>query len=334
MPSDSASAISPSVPGKGSRAVILLWSGLAATLLWFFAGLQRFGPYKNESLAHWLASTWNKENSNYEHAWLVLIVMAWLVWRAIPSIKAAPARPSAAGLGWVVLGLVMFLAGARAIQDRVSMAALAPLLLGVFHYAWGWARARHLIFPLSMMCFLIPLPNLEQATTQLALIATKLAHVMGGWLGIHTVLAGNTVYDPHGNWGNWSIDEGCSGIRSIVALTLVTYVYGMLVHKKWSERFVIFAACIPVAIIANAIRVTSILVVARLSVDFAKSTWHDYSGFLTFFAALGLLMLVSTVLRHGVKALRPRVKVSRRGGPPPVAGSPSPDAPAPSPDAY
>ena len=300
----------------------LLYGGVIATLLWFYAGLGRFGPSQLDNLAHWLVSTWNSENSNYEHAWLVLFVIGWLVWRALPKFRGEPQEPADKGLWWIALAVGMYLLGCRAVQERPCVASLVPMIFGILHYTQGWKRARHFIFPLSMMGFLIPLPNMEQATTQLALIATKLAHIMGGWLGIKTVLAGNSVYDPSGNWGNWKIDEGCSGIRSIVALMLVTYVYGMIVHKKWSERLVIFAACLPIAIIANAIRVTSILVAARVSVEFASGFWHDYSGFLTFFAALGLLMLVSALMKQGLKAIKPRVKVSRRGEPP--ADSPPP----------
>ena len=183
-------------------------------------------------------------------------------------------------------------------------------------YLHGWARARHLIFPLSMIAFVIPMPNLQQMTTGLQIIATKMAYHASGFLGMDTVLSGNRIYDPTGDKGSWEIDEGCSGIRSVVALTLVTYVYGMIVHKKWSERLIIFAACIPVAILANSVRVTSILIVARLiSTDFAKTTWHDYSGFMSFGAALALLILVSTVMRHGLKALRPKVKITQVGIP-------------------
>jgi exosortase len=221
----------------------------------------------------------------------------------------------------VVFGVLLFLAGWRLIQSRLNVVALPVLIYGAVVYTHGWARARHLIFPLSMIAFVIPMPNFQQMTTGLQIIATKMAYHASNFLGMPTVLSGNRVFDPSGNWGNWEIDEGCSGIRSIVALTLVTYVYGMIVHKKWSERLVIFAACIPIAILANAVRVTSILIVARIDVDFAKTTWHDYSGFMSFGAALALLMLLSTVMRHGLKALRPKVtvtKVTRSGSPAPA----------------
>lgn len=299
-----------------SPVVLALGAILGLILVYFFVLMPRFGINSGETAFGWLVSTWNAEN-NYEHGWLVVGLMGWLLWRALPAWRVTPVKPSAAGLAIVGFGLLLFIGGCRTIQPRVCVVAFPFLIYGGVVYLHGWARARHWIFPLSMVAFVVPMPGLQQMTTGLQIIATKMAHHASNFLGMEMGISGNRVFDPSGNWGSWEIDEGCSGIRSIVALTLVTYVYGMIVHKKWSERLVIFAACIPIAILANAVRVTSILVVARINVNFAKTTWHDYSGFMSFGAALALLMLLSTVMRHGLRALKPKVRVTKvnRSGP-------------------
>ena len=294
---------------------MLMWMFLGAVLVIFFGFLGRFGPAGETAALSWLISTWTPE-TNYEHGWLVVLLTGGLLWRARPGFMAEPVKPSNGGLWFVIFGLMLFVAGWRLLQPRLNVVALPFLIYGATVFVHGWGRARHLMLPLSMVAFVIPMPNLQQMTTGLQIIATKMAHTASGFLGMETVLAGNRIYDPSGNQGSWEVDEGCSGIRSIVALTLVTYVYGMIAHQKWSERLVIFAACIPVAILANAVRLTSILVIARIDQDFAKTTWHDYSGFMSFGAALSLLMLLSTVMRQGLKALRPKVtvtKISRPG---------------------
>lgn len=300
-------------PASGSLLGKGMWLGLGAVLAVFFMVLPRFGPAGENTTLGWLISTWTAE-TNYEHGWLVVGLTAWLGWRAQPFLRAERVQPAALGLGLVAVGVLFFVSGWRLIQPRINVVALPFLIYGAVVYMAGWARARHLIFPLSMVAFVIPLPGIQQMTTGLQIMATKMAYHATKLFGMQTEIAGNRVYDPSGNWGNWEIDEGCSGIRSIVALTLVTYVYGMTAHRKWKERAVIFAACIPIAILANAVRVTSILVVARINVDFAKTTWHDYSGFMSFGAALFLLMLLSKVMRQGLQALRPKVRVTRVGG--------------------
>lgn len=295
--------------------VYVMWGVCALVVVFFYGVLGRFSASGEQSTLVWLESTWTAE-TNYEHGPLVVGLMGWLCWRVRKEFLAEAVRPAVMGLLIMGFGILWFVAGWRLIQPRVCVAGLPIIIYGAVVYVYGWARAKHLIFPLSMVAFVIPAPGLQQMTTGLQIIATKMAYHATNLFGMETVLAGNRVYDPTGNWGSWEIDAGCSGIRSIVALTLVTYVYGMIVHKKWSERLVVFAACIPIAILANAVRVTSILVVARINVQFAKSTWHDYSGFMSFGAALSLLMILSTVMRQGVKALRPKVKVTKIARPP------------------
>ena len=292
----------------GSPRILALWGLAGLVIVYFFGIMPRFGPAGENTPFSWLVSTWTPE-TNYEHGWLVVALTGWLGWRALPAFRASALKPAAGGLGIVALGLIFFLAGCRTIQPRLCVLALPLLAYGSVVFIHGWARARHFIFPLSMVAFVIPMPGLLQATTGLQIIATKMAHYASTFLGMEMGISGNRVFDPTGQLGDWEIDEGCSGIRSIVALTLVTYVYGMIVHKKWSERLVIFAACIPIAILANGVRVTSILIIARIDVNFAKTTWHDYSGFMSFGAALALLMVLSTVMRHGLRALKPKVKV-------------------------
>lgn len=320
-----------------SHGIAVLWGLMVLVGLYFFGLMPRFGSAGENTTFSWLVSTWTPEN-NYEHGWLVVVLTGWLFWRARPDFLAAPSRPAGSGLGVVAFGLLLFLAGCRTIQPRLCVVALPCLVYGAFVFTHGWARARHLIFPLSMVAFVIPVPGLLQATTGLQMIATRMAHYASNLLGMDMGISGNRVFDPTGQLGDWEIDEGCSGIRSIVALTLVTYVYGMIVHKKWSERLVIFAACIPIAILANGVRVTSILIMARINVQFAKTTWHDYSGFMSFGAALALLMVLSTVMRHGFRALKPKVKVTRVSAPAaPVAPAVAPrvSSPAsPGSDAY
>ena len=327
---DPMSAAPPPQTESAPPMVKAMWILLGLVMVYFFGFMARFGAAGETTTLAWLISTWTPE-TNYEHGWLVVALTGWLVWRAAPAFRLEKIKPSGLGLLVVGLGLLLFIGGCRTVQPRLCVGALPLLIFGSVVYIHGWARARHLIFPLSMVAFVVPLPGLQQMTTGLQIIATKLAGHTANFLGMQMEISGNRVSDPSGNWGSWEIDEGCSGIRSIVALTLVTYVYGMIAHRKWSERLVIFAACIPIAILANVVRVTSILIVARINVDFAKTTWHDYSGFMSFGAALALLMVLSTVMRHGLRALRPKVTVTKVTRP--VAAAPTPAASA-SPDPF
>ena len=79
----------------------------------------------------------------------------------------------------------------------------------------------------------------------------------------------------------------------MMALTLVSAVYAHLTQKTLWKKVVLCACSVPLAIISNCLRVTSILVVAEyFSADFAAKTYHEGSGFL-FFLVVGLAGLAA-----------------------------------------
>ena len=294
-----------------SPAALLLVGSMVLTLVGFFGFLPRFAVGNAQATLPWLASAWNSENKLYEHGWMVIPVMGWFLWRALPAMRREPIQGSLAGLWWLAVGVLLWVGAFRAIQARAAVLSLPFLVMGVAHYVLGWKAARHLFFPLSFTLFMIPVPGLEQRTNDLAILSTKLAHHAGNLIGLPTLQSGTQLLDPAG--GSFKVDDGCSGIRSIVALLLISYIYGMVAHRKWWERGVIFAAALPIAIPANAVRIVSILVVAKIDRVFATNTWHNYSGFFSFGAALALLMALSAVIRGGVRALKPKVSVKRVG---------------------
>ena len=290
------------------------WGLLAAALgiiAYFYGFVPKFAVGNRRSSLHWLYDSWNNENGNWEHGWIVVVLLLVFIWRAIPAIRKEPLTSGYNGWWWFALGLLLWIGAFRGIQARAAVFSLPFILLGGAHVVLGWRKAVHLVFPLSLFLFMIPVPNLEQRTTQLAILACKLAHHAGELIGIHTLQFGTQIKDPSGMWGDWQIDDGCSGIRSLVALLLIAYVYGMVVHKSWKERAIVFLAAIPVAILANALRITSILIVAKFHKEFAKETWHHASGFFSFAAAFAILMVLSVAIKQGLRAFRPKVKVTQ-----------------------
>jgi exosortase len=306
------SPVTPSgQPGGSRRMLYILCGTLMLTFLGFYAFVPKFSVNNVNPTLQWLYEAWNNENQYYEHGWIVVAVMGWFIYRAWAPMRSEPVRGSNAGLWWIALGILFWVGGFRAIQARAAVVSLPCLILGGAHFVYGWKVARHLVFPLSLSAFMVPLPGIEQATNGLAIIATKMAHKFGMLIGIETFQTGTILQDAEG--GSFSVNDGCSGLRSLVALMLISYAYAMVVHRKWWERFVIFAAAIPIAMVANGVRITTILIVAQINRTFATGTWHNYSGFFSFAAALGLLMLLSFIMRQGVRALRPPVKVTRIG---------------------
>jgi exosortase len=277
----------------------LLMAACGLALAFYFGRIQSFGLRHEDSALEWLWRSWNPR-TGYDHGFIAPFLILFLVARRIPKAAALPSRPSRWGLAIVAFGAICYVAAVRTYQPRVALGGLPILLLGAIVWMRGWATARLFLFPLSIIYFVIPIPGIIQATNGLQLFATKSAYHLATLLGVPATLSGNDIYAvPMDKW-QFNIAEGCSGVRSLMALTLVSAVYAHLSQNALWKKAVLFLCSIPLAILGNCLRLTSILVVAEyISADFAAKSYHEGSGFL-FFLVVGLagLALVDWLLNR------------------------------------
>jgi exosortase len=293
----------PNIPGEASL-TRLYWGPLLAALLvlfWFYGIEARYGSNRDNSALTWLWSAWNGEN-DYEHGPLFPLIIGGLIVHRFKSLKAAAAVGSAWGLMAVVAGALFYAVAYRTLQPRVAIGALPFLLWGSAWYLWGWRVAKILLFPLFFFWLAIPLPNFQQATSQLQLLATSMAHQGAALCGVETLVQGNQIASTHGGWEPLEIAKGCSGIHSLMALLMISGAWACLADMALWKRAVLFLSAFPLAILGNALRVTSIFVIAEYGdATWARQTWHDWSGLLLFYPfSLMLLLVIHALLEGGL----------------------------------
>jgi exosortase len=314
------------------RLTAALTAGFLVVVVIFYWFMPWFGIDRSISPLRWLKMSWN-DKTGYDHGMVGPVLILFLLIRRLPEVAATPVRPTHWGLVGVAVGILTYLVSVRTLNWRIAVGGLPILLIGAVAWAHSARAARLVAFPLLLLYFVIPVPGLIQATNGLQLFATKAAYHVARIAGIGVTLSGNDINSiPAGKWG-FNIAEGCSGVRSLMALTLIGAVYAHLTQDRLWKKLVIFACSVPLAIVGNCLRVASILFVAEyLSPEFAARTYHEGSGFLFFFVVgLAGLSVCDWLLNH---AGRRRV-VTRRVKPPDErrATTPSPSSPAAPPPA-
>lgn len=96
-----------------------------------------------------------------------------------------------------------------------------------------------------------------------------------------------------------------------MAIAMLSAIYGHLTQDRWWKKRLIFCAAILFAIIGNAGRLVSIMVIARLfGQEVAGGTYHAISGYLSFPFALAAMLLFGKLinLRFGQVKLASVVK--------------------------
>ena len=267
---------------------------IIATLVYFFGFLRLF---TNGNLSTWIWAwqAWNPE-TNYEHAKIIPLIAVFLVWYARDKLKVAPIGSSRWGWLFIGVGLFLFVAAARTLQARLALTSLPFLLFGVVLYVWGKHVARILLFPIAFLFFMVPLNFLTQATTRLQFIETGAASAICNFFGLAVYTVGTSVNAANQSF-HFQIDEGCSGIRSLMAIAMLSAVYGHLSQNRLWKKLAIFAAALLFAIIGNTGRLVSIIGIARLfGQDLAGGPYHVISGYLSFPFAIGAMLLFGKLL--------------------------------------
>jgi len=268
---------------------------------WFYLHVPRYGAARVQSALGWLYSAWNGE-TDYEHGILFPFVITGIIIYKFKSLRESAGKMSLWGLVAVFVGALLYVAAYRTLQPRIAVAGLPFLLWGCAWYFWDWRLARLLFFPLFFFWLAVPLPSFQQATTHLQLLATSLAHHGSDLLGVKTYVEGTTVLPVKGNWQPLNIAHGCSGIRSLMALLMISAAWAYVAKLTLWKRIFLFLMAFPLAIIGNALRVISIFVIAEYgNAEWASTTWHDWSGLLLFYPfSLFLLLVIHSLLEGGL----------------------------------
>lgn len=282
---------------KANPLPAFLLASIAATFVYFF-GIAHL--YAGRSIATW---AWIRylPAYNQEHSRLIPFVFIFLLWYHRAALLAAPKKGNNWGLVLVGVGLLIFVVAARALQARLAIVGLPVLVGGVVLYIWGTKVARILRFPIVFLIFLVPAAAIEQTSFKLQFVITGIVEKLSAFLGIKIYSVGTTLRAVDGSWG-FDISEGCSGIRSLIAMIMITAIYVHLVEKKVWKKFVIFGLSVLFAIIGNVGRIFTIIVLARMGFPkFAGGLYHDYSAFVIFPFALGAMVLTSKLLNMDFK---------------------------------
>ena len=267
---------------------------ILGTLVYFFGFVPLFSV-GTESTLVWAWRAWTPE-TNYEHAKLIPLIFVFLLWYDRDKLKNAPLSSSPWGWLFIGVGLFLFFAGARTVQARLALTALPFLLFGIVLYVWGGKVARISFFSIAFLLFMVPLNFLTQSTAKLQLIETGIASAVCNFIGIHVNSVG-TVVQAADNAFHFEVDEGCSGIRSLMAIAMLSAIYGHFTQDRLWKKVALFAGSILFAIIGNAGRLVSIFAVGRFfGQDLAAGPYHIISGYLSFPFAIAAMMLFGKLL--------------------------------------
>lgn len=252
---------------------------IAASALVLAALALVYAPIVTSLVRQWAS------DENYSQGFLVAPFALWAVWKARGAFRALPARPNPAGLVVVVLGILLLTIGQFGAELFLTRVSLLVLIAGSVWYLWGAAHLRHVGFALVLLLLVIPLPSLilSRVSFPLQLLASRTAETVLSAAGVPVMREGNVLMLPH---GALEVAQACSGTRSLSSLIALALMIG-----GPGKRAMFAALAVPVAVMANAVRVAGTgLAAAWLGQWAAEGFFHTFSGWLMFVVALAALI--------------------------------------------
>ncbi|WP_224983402.1 exosortase A [Geomonas agri] len=247
--------------------------------LWFLV----FYPIVPEMVKDW------SDHSDNNHGFLVPLIAIYLIWQKKAELSPAEIDSSRWGAVVLVAGLALFLlsfAGGVAFPARVAMVIS---LFGLLWYCTGSAWIRLLAFPVLFLLFMIPVPIsvIGLVSMPLQLMATKLSAKIIEYCSIPVYREGNMLYFVG---TQLEVAEACSGVRSIMSLTMLGAIFAYMSQASWGRRVVLVLAAVPIAMTANIIRITGTGILANFFGDrVARGFLHEFSGIMVFVFGLAVL---------------------------------------------
>ena len=229
------------------------------------------------------------------HGVFVPVVAAWIIWQDRERLAKIEIQSYPLGLLLVVWGGLQLIAGTLGSEFFIARTAFLITFTGTILYLGGAALLRAVAFPLFLLLFMIRIPAIlyNQITFPLQIFASTVAEHSLWAVGIPALREGNVLHLPS---QTLQVVEACSGIRSLLSLSFLSLVYAYFFDKKPWMRAALLVATVPIAVTANAFRVTMTGVLSEYKKELADGFFHAAEGWVVFLIALAFLVLVHQVL--------------------------------------
>jgi len=232
----------------------------------------------------------------YNHAFLIPFVSLWLLWQIRGKLSQVAYRPCPKALWLVAAGLLLNLFGVIVEAKFIVFLSLVVVLIGLLWMWLGTEFMRVVWFPLAFLFFAVPLdPILTKLSVPLQMFSARMAGAVVGLTGIPVVVSGAQLSTS--KFGVIVIPD-CSGLKYTVSLlALATLVAAQVSIPSVFWRVVLVLSALPVAMIANAIRITAVTLIGELwGKEAATGFYHNASGVLIFAIALAMFMGLAVLI--------------------------------------
>lgn len=289
MGGNGAARAKPHVEQAGADGAIefrFTWPVLAALAVLSGVFVWSYWPVLAELVAAWT------HQPDYSHGWFVVPVAGYVLWSRRSTLPPLARSMAWGGLVLLAVSLAVRTAGSAYYIDAVEAWSLPFWVAGMFWLLGGRRMFWWTLPAVGFLAFMIPLPFRAEHLLSYPLqrVATQASCWLLQCLAQPAVQEANVVTIGE---VRLNIVEACSGLRIFVSILALAYLYAVLIKKPLWTKCALFLAVAPVAVAANALRITLTgLLHVLVSGEAAHRFSHDLAGWLMLPVAAAMLAFV------------------------------------------
>lgn len=237
----------------------------------------------------------------FSHGFLIPIISIYLVYDKRKKLLDLSPSGQWEGLGLIILGILLLFFGKLATEYFTMRLSILFVLGGIILFLLGLEFYKTLLFPLVFLILMIPIPSIfmDRITFPMQLLASKVATKSLYLIGIPVLREGNVILLPN---TSLEVAEACSGIRSLISLLTLSVVFAYFTQKETWKRILLVLSTFPIAIIANAARVSGTGILSyHYGANVAQGFFHGFSSWILFVVAFICLFGIGTLLSRITK---------------------------------
>lgn len=241
-----------------------------------------------------MVSIWWRSET-YAHGFIIAPIAIYLVWRKRHELAQAVPQPdwrgivvlAALGSVWLVANMTDVL-----VVQQLCFVAMIPTAVWTI---LGWGVVRVILFPLGFLILSVPMgqaliPHLMNFTAGFVVKALRLTGI--------PVYQQETFFSIPGL--NWSVVEGCSGMRYLIASVTMGFLYAYLSYRGMWRRVAFIALATVFPIIANGLRAYTIVLIAYwIDKRLALGVDHIIYGWFFFGLVMVIMFWIGTLWLEG-----------------------------------
>jgi len=244
-----------------------------------------------------LVDKWSK-SSDDSHGFLVPLISTYLIWQLRDALRAEEWRSFGWGLVILIASMLIYVVSFAGAIAVISRAMIVCGLVGLILYVFGRRIFSIVAFPVCFLLFMIPVPDSihQLLAFPLQLFASWVSAALIDVIGIPVLREGNMLYFVQ---TQLEVAEACSGLRSMMSFIMLSCLFAYMMKGNWWKRLVIFFSAIPLALLANIVRVTGTGILSHfIGGKAAQGFLHDFSGLAVFVFGFVLLLIEFQVLER------------------------------------